>query len=351
MFMVSSIHGYKILEFSNAPEEESGVSLKSNAQLLDKFTLCLDFYSRLDIMRKILSSKDSKDIEIQINLNADRFYIMLKGVWYVAGVTDPGWVDSFKWETVCISYNTEDHAVIVAFRNKILVKKKNPELLASRKFSENFIQSLILGEKDMKFGYNGDITRLNIWSSVFSEEILKNMTNCGSSHYKDTPDVLNWDDVEFTIKGQILEKEVVEYPCTSSSSDINDVLMPFAAESKHDGYDTCKTLGGKLYFPSKEEELDSFVENAKSQVEKSPCDEYVWSNYYKNSYADNNWTVYDADTYWFPPFEYPGWLEFAVGQPNGEDLESCAGIALNEDEESLVHDLDCYSEGYCYMCR
>ena len=128
--------------------------------------------------------------------------------------------------------------------------------------------------------------------------------------------------------------------------------MPISSETMFEALKTCKILGGKLNFPFTEEEVDPFIENAKSKLSQSECKSYVWSNYYKNSYADNNWTVYESEsTYLYPPFQYPGWLEYAVGQPNGREYESCAGISLDTDKPNLVHDLDCYKKDYCYSCR
>ena len=111
-------------------------------------------------------------------------------------------------------------------------------------------------------------------------------------------------------------------------------------------------MGGELNFPHLDEEVTPFIEKVKSNLADSDCNLFIWSNYIKNSYADNNWTVYESEsTYAYPPFEYAGWLEFAVGQPNGKHIEVCAGLSLDQNGPNLVYDLDCLDEGYCYMCR
>ena len=155
-----------------------------------------------------------------------------------------------------------------------------------------------------------------------------------------------------TVDSDIVEKNVEEYPCPSEASNIHDIVLPIAAKSMYEAKYNCAKLGGKLYFPSKEEDILPFVEEVKSNLDKVQCKKYVWTNFFENSYDGNNWTIYHNDsTYYLPPFEYPGWLEFAVGQPNGRDHESCAVLSLEAGEPTLLHDVSCNSAGYCYQCR
>ena len=341
-------HGLKVLTFSNTLEDTSRVTIIKDAPTPKEFTLCMDFYSRLDTVRRLL--KSNSDIEIQIELKGSVIYVKVAGIWYLAVPVSPAWVDTVTWGTICISYNSITQAVIVAFRNSIILAEE--KIIANRTLSENFLKSLTLGEKVKSFHFAGDITRVNIWSKVLDDETLKKITNCGSSNYEELPDILNWDNVEVNLDGDIFEKDVDEYPCTSGSHEVHDLLMPYSANSMFEALKTCKVLGGNLNFPLEEKDVSPFVEKVKSKIDDSECDSYVWSNYYKNSYADNNWTVYESDTtFWYPPFENAGWLEFAVGQPNGLHLQPCAGISIKENMQHLVYDLGCYHKGYCYMCR
>ena len=127
--------------------------------------------------------------------------------------------------------------------------------------------------------------------------------------------------------------------------------MAEPAVSMSDAVKTCAVLNGSLSFPSKKEEVTPFLEEVRSKLPESNCHTYVWSNYYKNSYADNNWTIYESEiSYQYPPYKNPGWLEWELGQPNGKHLQNCAGINLRPEKKSL-DDLDCYDKGYCFMCR
>ena len=94
----------------------------------------------------------------------------------------------------------------VAFRSRIIVSEEN--IIPNRTLSENFLNDLTLGEKDNTYHFAGDITRVNIWSKVLDDAALENITNCGSSKFEELPDILNWDNVEATIEGGIIEKDV-----------------------------------------------------------------------------------------------------------------------------------------------
>ena len=338
----------KIFEFPNTKVENSKVTIVNNSPTPEQFTLCLDFYNRLDSKRRLLASKGSKDLDIQISKDACRMNIRVAGIWYLA-LPYPC-VDLVKWLTLCISYNSEDQSFTLAFQNEILLVKKDS--FPNRQLSNNFLKRLTLGEKDPKFKFVGDVTCVNIWSKVFNNDTLKSLSNCGLSNNEEIPDLLNWDNVQVTKEGVIEERDVEEYPCTNADNNVHDVLIPITTASMYDAVTNCKTLGGKFYFPLKEEEVSGFVDFVKSNMEDAKCGDYIWSNYVMNSYDGNNWTLYENSTAWStPPYKYPGWLDFAVGQPNGGENEVCAGISLDPEEPSLLHDLRCKDEGYCYVCR
>ena len=181
---------------------------------------------------------------------------------------------------------------------------------------------------------------------------MENITNRVSSVSEELPDILNWDNVQAKIQGGIIEKFVDEYPCISGSGRANEVLMPDSAESMYEALKTCKVLGGNLHFPFTEEDVAPFVANVQSKLADSDCSEYVWSNYFKNDHADNNWTIFESSaTYSYPPFEDAGWMEWAVGQPNGKHLQPCGGISIDQNAPNQFYDLDCFDKGYCYVCR
>ena len=338
----------KLFEFGTTLTEDSKVIITNDAPTPEAFTICLDFYSRLEKYRRLLKTKNSEDLDIQTDENAYVIYVRVAGIWYLAIPESPPYIDTLTWDTLCISYDTNTQDIIVAFRERILVEEE--EIFPNRTFSENFLKYLSLGERDSFFHFAGDITRVNIWSKVLDKDLLVNITSCDESNLQDLPDILNWEYVDSKIEGGVIEKELPDYPCKDGSKKVQQVLMPEPSISMFDAVKTCKLLAGNLFFPSSKEEIFPFLAKVRSKLPDSNCQSYIWSNYYKNSKADGNWTIFEsATTYQYPPFQYPDWVEWALGQPNGKHLQECAGI--NIEENKYLDDLSCYDKGYCFMCR
>ena len=347
---VAHLRGLKIFEFPSSLEDESKVLITNDLRFVEKFTLCLDFYTRLDTRRRLLRSRDPSDLDIYIEEGGSVIWVKVVGIWYMALPQNPDFVRNLVWESLCVSFDSENHNVKVAFRNRIIVAEEN--ILKGQKVSEDILTGLSLGEKDDRHRFSGYITRVNIWGEELDEETMTNITNCGYSHYNEIPDILEWDNVKTAIAGEIFEESVDEYPCTSGYTTTTSVLMPDSADSMFEAVQTCQVLGGHLHFPFQQEDFAPFFEDVKSKLEGSECGSYVWSNYIKNEYAMNNWTVYESEeTVFVPPFKPAGWMRWAVGQPNGQHLQLCAGVELAQQEENLFFDLDCEEAGFCYVCR
>ena len=343
------LQAVKVFEFGTTMEENTRVVIRNDKQAPEAFTLCLDFYSRIEKYRRLLQAKSPDDLEIQIGENSLVIYVRVAGIWYLAIPESPPYIDNLTWDTLCVSFDIKNQAITVAFRNRILVEEE--QIFPNRTLSKDFLNDMSLGKRDRLNHFAGDITRMNIWSKVLGKDILVNITNCDEFELRDLPDFLNWAFVDAAIEGAVIEREFPDYPCKGGADKVIKVLMPEPAVSMFDAVKTCAMLNGNLSFPSKKEEVTPFLDEVRSKLSESKCHTYVWANYYKNSYADNNWTIYESETtYYYPPYKYPGWLEWELGQPNGKHLQKCAGIDLRPEKKSL-DDLECYDKGYCFMCR
>ena len=341
---------FKVFEFSDTRKDDSQVTILNDVESPSNFTLCLDFYSRLDNRRQLLASQDPSDIQIVVEESGYEIHVQIAGVWFLTVPISPGWVDTVTWNTLCVTYNSVDQATVVALRGDIIFTEE--KIYPNRKLSSRYLEKFILGRKDKEFHFIGKLTRINIWSKLLSEEALINITDCGSSIIEESPDVLDWKDIKFETTDDVIENDVESYPCNSESNNIHDVLIPVSVKSMAEAVSTCAVLGGKIHFPSSEEDVSVFMDNAITNQEKTNCNDFVWSNYYKNPYADNNWTLYeDLNTYMYPPFKPVGWLEFAMGEPNGREYQNCAAVSLDLNKPHLIYDLPCVKESVCYICR
>ena len=201
-------YGFKVFEFPTSLEENSKVSIQNKVPTPEEFTLCMDFYSHLAIKARLLKSGDTEDIEIYLNEGGGYIYVQVAGIWYLAVPESPPWVDSLEWRSLCVSFNSKNQAVTIAFRSRIIVSEEN--IFPNRKLSDNFLNDLTLGEKVNLFYFTGYITRVNIWSKVLDDATLENITTCGSSNFEESPDILHWDNVKTKIEGGIIEKNVLQ---------------------------------------------------------------------------------------------------------------------------------------------
>ena len=141
-------HALKVFEFSTSLEENSKVSIKSKVPTPEEFTLCLDFYSRLDLKRRLLKSINPADIDIYIAKGGYVIYVQVAGILYLAiPDSDPPYhVQNRMWESICVTYNSKNQAVTVAFSSRILVAEEN--IFPNRKLTDSFLNDLTLGEKE-----------------------------------------------------------------------------------------------------------------------------------------------------------------------------------------------------------
>ena len=344
--LVQLLQGVKVYEFGTTLEENSRLVITNNVAAPEAFTLCIDFYTRLHKLRELLHTNYSGDLHIDIDFESEVIYLSIAGIWFLAIPESPPYIDLLTWETLCVSYDSNTQETIVAFRNTILVEENTS--FPNRTLSRDFLNNLFIGERSRNFHFAGDITQVNIWSKVVDKEKLKNITNCASSNLQELPDILDWNDIDAKIEGGVIEKEFNEHPCKAESKQVQDILMPESPNSMFDAVKTCKLLQGNLSFPSNKDEIAPFIAKVKSRLPYSRCNTLVWSNYYQNSYAGDNWTIYESETtYWYPPFQHPGWMEWERGQPNGKHIQQCAAINM----DGYLDDLKCTDKGFCFMCR
>ena len=65
-----------------------------------------------------------------------------------------------------------------------------------------------------------------------------------------------------------------------------------------------------------------------------------------------NWTLTSPED---PPYKYPNFLKWGLNQPNApqgyDHYEQCSALNIIPGEEDLVHDVSCYEQNYCIVCR
>ena len=350
--------GVKVLQFRHE-RGEGAATIRNNVGKTQpsNVSFCVDLDLKLVTPSRLLLTTEAEDLDIDIPESLDRFYTKLKGIWYLTPVRDL--LSPYSFGTYCMSYDSEQHSVIFAYNGHIIFEKTDPLRLGVSNFSKNFPGNIILGLKDKSKSFTGDITRLNVWSKALTASQLKIKSSCDgmddSLPEVGDPDLLDWETTEWDIPDGTKIKEIIAYPCSSNQVDLLDVLMPYAAVDLYDAIDTCTVLGGRMGPPDSEEDMNRMIAEAKGDMDKSDCIDYLWIPYHKNN--EGEWALFDGTKESLLPefFKKPPWLEWEKSQPNGLDMEECAMVGISDTfgigASPLAYDADCIKPNNCFMCE
>ena len=187
----------KILKFDNRRKDTTSSKLLHGKQITSAdLTLCVDFKVDRVSNMKILTTEPTKDLEVQIPPTLDRFYIQVKGIFYLAPTSK---ITPYEFSTLCFSHKSSTHELLFVYQGKVLLTKK--DLVPDRAIKPELLQNLELGRKDGRWKFTGKITRLNIWGSAMGREELKRETSCCTSEPCQSgklpkPDILDWEETK-----------------------------------------------------------------------------------------------------------------------------------------------------------
>ena len=352
--MASLAMGAKILEFDNRREDNTSSRLLHGKQITSAdLTLCVDFKVDRVSNMKILTTDPIKDLEVQIPPTLDRFYIQVKGIFYLAPTSK---ITPYEFATLCFSYKSSTHELLFVYQGEIMLVKEDLTPHGDSKFTPDLLQNLELGRKDGRWKFTGEITRLNIWGSAMGQEELKRETTCCTSEpcqsgNLPTPDILDWEETEWDSQLQIKEKSVQTIPCLQANVPSIDVVMPIESDGVADAHEVCARLGGVLKTPNDKQDMQRVLDLVSAHIDKSDCSTGIWVPYEINQ--EDKWALTDGSEETLTPdhFNRPKWLGWSLGQPNGqgtdERLEKCAAAELDKPE---LFDVGCNTVGFCYVC-
>ena len=266
--VVSLAMGAKILEFDNRREDNTSSRLLHGKQITSAdLTLCVDFKVDRVSNMKILTTDPIKDLEVQIPPTLDRFYIQVKGIFYLAPTSK---ITPYEFATLCFSYKSSTHELLFVYQGEIMLVKEDLTPHGDSKFTPDLLQNLELGRKDGRWKFTGEITRLNIWGSAMGREELKRETTCCTSEpcqsgNLPTPDILDWEETEWDSQLQIKEKSVQTIPCLQANVPSIDVVMPIESDGVADAHEVC----GVLKTPNNKQDMQRVLDLVSAHIDKS----------------------------------------------------------------------------------
>ena len=343
-----SVEAVKIFRFTANREEDTGariVATPGQDKEVTDVAFCFDVFVTLIRSFQFLNSEGSYDLTVYVPASLDSIQVQFKGIWYLA-YNDL--VEPYNWGTFCLSYDTSDESITLAYKGVIIFTKKDPAILGTRRLSPTLLSSLLLGDKDGPDTMAGLITNFRMWSKPLTRQQLVIISTCDGPFVNpgvETPDLIDWETQEWVLDEGVTQEDADKYPCEKVDKDVFDVLMPTAAENYQYAVETCVALGGTMPLPKSSAEVDTLQNIAATFIDKSTCFSYLWIPIRQSELNMSLWYTEDEYEEETPP----PWLEWEPGQPNGQDRQTCTGI--NVAGTNLLYDLTCSDFTYCYMCR
>ena len=256
------------------------------------------------------------------------------------------------WNHLCVTLNTQSRKLTIVLNTKSVLDVEF-EMDTFKDYNldnagKHFLKNLMLmGACFGKFGCTysmfGQITDVNIWDNVLTEEEIINWMTC---LYSSGGNVINWEQESWTETG--LEESTIEDQQVCSSNDNRTTMIIFP--SKTFDFDStaeyCRLLGGNIAVSNTRELSKSMFKLL--HEEKYHCKNNMYSGH-TDLFA--NRTFVDANT------EQITWMDWDNNQPdNYGGKENCVMMLDSmiptsiELHNGIMHDASC-SNLYCPICK
>ena len=193
------------------------------------------------------------------------------------------------------------------------------------------IKNMRIGDYLHKGNMKGKATMFNIWNYKIDLKRYEEFADCNPLV---SGNLFNWTKTTIQIVGAAELEDGVNTPCDTGMSKF--VLLPIPT-NYDTSFEDCKRIGGKLVaFKTVEE----YEEVSRIYTNQTTCRDrfHIWSafsdRYNEGQFVDENDTAINVHN-------------FAIGEPNGEDIENCAVIDLRDGKYG---DVGCF-EFMCGVCK
>ena len=148
-----------------------------------------------------------------------------------------------EWNIFCVTHSSSSGEFKMFINNDLVFQYDNILFRKKEKEENVFLLNAFSYQKnDYIFPFDGSITDLNIWSSIFSSEEVREWSDCKSEN---PADILSWENAEFKLYGDIQTIEVEKKEiCLNKNS---KRFMAFNEKMNFiDSVKFCEKLGGEI---------------------------------------------------------------------------------------------------------
>ena len=118
-----SASSVKIVRYPFERPEGSSARISSSGSY-DSFTVCASISMFFNLDFNILQAQNPSDFQLLYLYDEEEptFRLNLKGVPFIGAIVKPNHVNTFQWETMCVSYDSNIQNVTMVFRGLIVFK-------------------------------------------------------------------------------------------------------------------------------------------------------------------------------------------------------------------------------------
>ena len=140
---------------------------------------------------------DTKNIFLELDGSGKVLYFSFGEEYspYYMDVPDGQEIVPHTWTFICITFDNDEKDLGVYLNSNKISKKTEENDMENFRFEKDFLARNIKFEVSW---YSGNITNLNIWSSILTKEQIIRLFQCKQEYPK--PDLLEWGNMQLNIK-------------------------------------------------------------------------------------------------------------------------------------------------------
>ena len=157
-----------------------------------------------------------------------------------------------------------------------------------------------------------------------------------------------WESNSWILSKGIQEQSNVVKPCEHQCV-YQDIYFPKASGNFFNANLNCQKIGGIIPLPVNKSQALLLVDLARKNIMNAQEWGMMWIPLLKDSTDSSKLYYYTGSWKYNLDRLEPDWLDWHLGQPNGENVESCVGMDVSKNAPSY-YDIEC-SQSLHHICR
>ena len=150
------------------------------------------------------------------------------------------------WTLLCLSFDNNEKTVVIHLNSKQVHKEVGIDEMDDNMLGNDFLGRNIRFQVD---SYSGNLTGVRVYSDILTQDQVKSIYQCKPDY--PSPDLIDWDEVEFDIKPETEDIELLDIPdsdgpCRDNVESIHSFQILAQMDKKRKAIRTCNAFGGEM---------------------------------------------------------------------------------------------------------